>query len=751
MQICGLYFTKPIIDWINYTVRTEPLISRRELSRRLCEENNWRSPNGNLKDMSCRKALVELQRRNAISLPVIINKYNFEKNIDPVPIETAQISCSLAELGQLIVRPVNSRHSEESKIWRSLLDTYHYLGSGPLCGAQIRYLIESTVYGPIGAMAFTSASFALKARDQYIGWTEAAKRKNLSQVVCNTRMLIVPTVQVPNLASHALSLTLTRLADNWEERYAIRPVLVETFVDPRWFSGTCYKAANWNYVGDTAGRRDGIAKKIFLRPLCIDWRERLCKAPPILLGEIPRPEEPTNWAEEELGTVCFYDERLKQRLYVLAQDFYNNSGANIPEACGGSKARTVAAYRFFRNKAVSMDVILTPHIESTIERIKEHSVVLAPQDTTVLDYNTHLLTEGLGPLNGKHGGLGLILHDTLAFTENGTPLGVLDAQCWARDLNDLGKSKKRKDLPIEQKESIKWLRSFRKLTEIQQLCPDTMIVSIGDRESDIYELLLEATEKTNVPKLLIRAAGRDRNRKVEDKQLWDFMATQDVKAKLQIHIPRSGSRVARDAWVDLRYAKVDLSPPERCTSYPSITAWAVYLLEEPQTEEAKNPIEWLLLTTAPVESVDDAKQRVEWYSGRWGIEVYHRTLKSGCRISDRQLREADRLEACIGIDMVVAWRIYYLTMLGRETPNVTCTEYFEDIEWKTLCCLITKNPVPPNEPPTIAEAIRMVGRLGGYLDRKGDDPPGTQVLWRGLQRLEMAVEAARLFKIFNKP
>lgn len=269
----------------------------------------------------------------------------------------------------------------------------------------------------------------LAARDTYIGWTELARRTNLNKVLCNARFLIVPSVKVPNLASHALSLALDRLPYDWEERYAIRPVLVETFVDPTRFDGICYKAANWIIVGDSSGRRDGIAKRIFLRPLYAGWQEVLCDAVEPKLGTGFRVETPASWAEEEFGSVRLFDPRLKRRLYTIAEDFYNNCEKSIPEACG-SNARTIGAYRFFQNEAVSMDVLLTAHTEATIERIKEHSVVLAPLDTTTLDYNTHPMTEGLGPTSGEHsGGLGLIMHDTVAFTDNGTPLGVIDAQC----------------------------------------------------------------------------------------------------------------------------------------------------------------------------------------------------------------------------------------------------------------------------------------------------------------------------------
>jgi hypothetical protein len=562
--------------------------------------------------------------------------------------------------------------------------------------------------------------------------------------VGNARFLILPTVKVKNLASHVLSVALSRLPEDWEERYHVRPVLVETFVDPTLFAGTCYKAANWLDVGQSAGRRDGKPKRVFLHPLCPEWREILCSEPPIRLGDIPRPERPEHWAEEEFGTVRLYDNRLKQRLYKIAQDFYGQPQAGIPEACG-CKARTMGAYRLFHNPKVTMDVVLKAHKEATLERIKAERIVLAPQDTTTLNYSTHPMTEGLGPIrNTDDTFMGLLLHDTLAFTEEGTPLGILDAQCWARDPQDRGKRYRRHDLPIEQKESMKWLRSFRKVAELQKLCPDTLLVSIGDRESDLYELFVEAVQDPGGPGLLVRAE-KSRNRKVEEQFLWEFMWHQNVAGSLKIHVPRRGSRKARDAWVDLRFAEVELKAPSRSGPVPAVRVWAVYILEQASDEMVDSPIEWMLLTTVEVKTFEDAQKRVEWYSGRWGIEVYHRTLKSGCRIKDRQLGTADRLETCLGIDMVVAWRIYHLTMLGRETPELPCTVFFKDIEWKALCCYVKKTPIAPQTPPSLREAMFMVGAIGGHLGRKSDGFPGTQTLWRGLQRLETATEMYAIF------
>lgn len=752
MRICGKYFSSAVLDRIRETIKCQPFITRRDLSLRVCEWLDWRSPNGKFQEMSARKALVELDRRGVVELPRQNKDFAFQNPAAAdIECDVAELSCELGALDDVTVSPISSRYCKESKIWRALLDKHHYLGSGQLCGAQLRYVVKSSKYGYLGALSFSSASWALKDRDKHIGWTETARISNLQYVVCNDRFLIVPTVRVKNLASHILALALCRLPEDWEERYNYSPVLVETFVDPSRFSGACYKGAGWICIGKTSGRRDGISKMIFLRPLSEKWKETLCCEPVVGLGEMGRPESPSNWAEEEFGTVRLYDDRLKQRLYTIAQDFYDKPQANIPEA-SGSKARTIGAYRFFNNEKLNIDVILTAHTEATIERIKEHRVVLAPQDTTTLNYTTHPMTEGLGPINNVNDkSIGLILHDTLAFTQNGTPLGVLDAQCWARDPESKGKQNQRKKLPIEQKESIKWLRSYQKVAEIQRLCPETMLISVGDRESDIYELFMEIGKDPNGPKLLVRL-GKNRGRKVGQEPLWEFMARQKVSGALDIHIPRRGSRKARDTRVDIRFSEVELTPPkDKIKNWPTIRAWAVYVLEQQLDEAVASPVEWLLLTTVEVRNFQDAKKRVEWYSGRWGIEVYHRTLKSGCRIKDRQLGTADRLETCLGVDMVVAWRVYHLTMLGRETPEVPCTVFFRDIEWKALCCYVNKDPIPPEEPPTLSAAIYMIGGIGGHLGRKADGPPGTQTLWRGLQRLDTVSEMYAIFTQQQSP
>ncbi|WP_291994675.1 IS4 family transposase [Candidatus Accumulibacter sp. ACC003] len=741
MRVCGQEFSLDILERLRELVASVPEISRRALSRRVCEWLDWRTPAGAWQEGGCRKALAQLAQRQVVELPRAAAPFAPRRQPD---LEVAEVSvcASLEALGAIELVAVGASRSPNAQRWRVLMERHHYLGDKPLCGAQLRYLIRSEHYGWLGGLAFTSASWALHKRDTYIGWEEAARRHNLHRIVANARFLIVPGVEVPNLASHVLGMASRRLPADWEARYGTRPLLLETFVDPTRFTGGCYRAANWIDVGATSGRRDGVEKRIFLYPLAARWKAQLCAAPALRLAPPPRPEAPANWAAEEFASVRWYDGRLKERLCAIAQDFYHHSQASIPEACG-ARARTVAAYRFFKNAKVNMQVILTPHIESTIERIRQHRVVLAPQDTTTLNYSHHPATDGLGPVNTQRDqSTGLLLHDTLAFSVEGTPLGILDAQCWARDADDKGKSQKRKDLPIEKKESMKWLKSFARLAEIQALCPQTQLVSMGDREADVFDLFALAARDAAGPKLLVRAE-RTRARRVEDEALWDFMSRQALAGELTLQLPRRGKRSARQAQLTLRFSEVTLQAPKN-SALPSVGAWAVHLLEGAAADDGE-PIEWMLLTTVPVTTFAEAVERTEWYAARWRIEVFHRTLKSGCRIKDRQLGSATRLQACLGVDMVVAWRIYHLAMLGREMPDHPCTAFFEEVEWKALYCYHHQTTLTPAEPPSMAEATRMLGAIGGHLGRRRDGPPGPQVLWRALQLLDTATQMYVLF------
>jgi hypothetical protein len=495
-------------------------------------------------------------------------------------------------------------------------------------------------------------------------------------------------------------------------------VLLETFVDSARQRGSCYRAANWIEIGATRGRgrqdrsrsARGVPKRIFVQPLCRHWRRRLASArAPVVAARPP----PADWAAQEFGAVKLPDARLRRRLFTLARDFYARPSANVPQACG-SRARTKAAYRFFDHPKTTMNTLLTAHYQATAARLEREPVVLAVQDSTSLNYTAHAATEGLGPIGTEpDGAQGLHLHSTLAFTPAGTPLGFIDVQCWARAANDFGKKKRRHRTPIEHKESNKWLHSYRASAALAARHRGTHIVSVGDREADLYELFALAARTEHGPGLLVRAA-HNRALAHEQERLWPSVQAQPVAGVQQLAVPRQGNRQARCAQLEVRFAAVSLTAPQAQRGQPPIAVWAVLAQERVRPADGK-PLEWMLLSTVPVVSVEQAVEKLQWYAQRWGIEVLHRTLKSGCRIEDRQLGNDERLQACLAIDLVVAWRIYHLTKLGREVPQAPCTVYFEEPQWQSLMIFTNRDPVPPREPPTLREAIRRVAGLGGFL------------------------------------
>ena len=203
-----------------------------------------------------------------------------------------------------------------------------------------------------------------------------------------------------------------------------------------------------------------------------------------------------------------------------------------------------------------------------------------------------------------------------------------------------------------------------------------------------------------------------------------------------MELPRTAKRQARTGRVEVRYAEVTLQAPKRKPKLGPVTVWVVTAMEV-GAPPGQEPVEWKLITTVEVKTLAQALEVIEWYAQRFQIEVFHRTLKSGCKIEDRQLGNAERLEGCLAIDMVVAWRIVHLTKLGREVPDVPCTVFFEEAQWKALVAFVTEDARVPDQPPTLREAIRMMAiRLGGFLGRKCDGEPGAEVIWKALQRLD---------------
>jgi hypothetical protein len=464
---------------------------------------------------------------------------------------------------------------------------------------------------------------------------------------------------------------------------------------------------------------------------------------------------PASWVVDEMKSADLKDKRLDRRLNSILSDFSERPTASISAACGGYKEMT-AAYRFFNNDKVNFDDVLQPHIESAYLRIAAQQVVLLVPDTTEVDVTRpEQQVLGAGSLDGNSR-RGVFLHLMGAFTPDGTPLGTVQATPWVRPDDKLpASSKTRAELaatPIEEKESYRWLLSMRKAREIAALHPQTQIVYVADSEADIFEVIAEGMVAPRTLGFIIRAC-HDRalvDGSGEAKTALDHLREEvlagpvlythtikirgrDPKVACEVR-GRRQPRQTRTAEVEVRAVQVTLRAPWRKDRLlPDVTVNAV-LVTEVNPPDDDVPVEWLLLTTLSIDNIDQVHLVVEYYCTRWMVEIFFRTLKSGCRVEERRFEKIDRLLPCLAVYLIVTWRTLYVVRLGRGCPEIICEAIFEPAEWKSVYQVV-KGERPPKQPPQLQEMVRIVAQLGGYVSRKRDDEPGPQTVWLGLQRM----------------
>jgi hypothetical protein len=473
------------------------------------------------------------------------------------------------------------------------------------------------------------------------------------------------------------------------------------------------------------------------------------------------------WILQETAAADMGDERLDRRFGIVLNAMSQKPSLKFPAGCNG-RAEMEAAYRFLDNDKVGKDQILFPHRSATLERIRAEKVVLIPQDTTELDMTRpREIMEGVGPLNDGSR-VGFHDHLLLAFTPEGVPLGAVAADIWARDFDEFDKDAdqkraERRAKSIEDKESHRWLAGYRETCRVAQEAPETLVVCLSDSEGDIYECLLEGQTETGARKAewIIRAC-QDRGLIVDKgadancpTRLRAQVASTTILGYLTVHArgrepkskddrKRKQARDARTAELTVQAVRVRLRGPERPGGkLPNIDVNCV-LVTEPNPPEGSEPIEWLLLTSLPIDTIEQALTVVNFYCGRWHIEIYFRILKSGCKVEESQLEKAERFLPYLALCMIVAWRVQYVMMLGRECPDLPCNVAFDDDEWKAAYTVV-KNQPPPKKPPSLKTMVGLVASLGGYLGRKGDGEPGPKTVWVGLQRLTDLVRGWRAF------
>jgi hypothetical protein len=455
-------------------------------------------------------------------------------------------------------------------------------------------------------------------------------------------------------------------------------------------------------------------------------------------------QETEVWFDRELAGSGFADGRLAKRLRVLVAAMGNALGSPIPLACQ-DWANTKAAYRFFSNERVGEAEILAGHFQATRDRFAAtEGPILVLQDTTEFTFQRER-PDGIGITysinSGKdkagrsrmHTVCGLLMHSSLAVTTEGLPLGLAAIKFWNRQKFKGTAALKRKinptRVPIEQKESVRWLENLRQSTALFG-APERCI-HIGDRESDIYELFCLSQQLGThflVRRCVDRLAG-DGNHTIADE-----LRSVDVAGRHDIQIANDAG-LLKTTSVDIKFGSTHVLPPiGKQKRYPALTLTVLHAREAEEPTD-RPPIDWQLITDLPIRSFGEAIEKLQWYALRWKIETLHKILKSGCRAEQARLRTADRLVRLIAVFCILSWRVFWMTMINRTAPTAEPGLALTDIETKLLDKLVPDRSRSPPTEPILAKYITKIARLGGYLARASDPPPGNIVMWRGLTRL----------------
>lgn len=786
VRIAGRWVSKHVLARLSTISLSNDRPVRCSLVRDFCRWTNWRNRKGELCYASANVALNRLEKQGLVTLPPPAHRAmrkQARQLVDdkkPLP-RPPQLGAGVEPITLQLIR---DQADPDHGLWNRLIIREHPLQAAPLVGAQLRYLI-STPKGVIGALGVGPASYHLECRDQWIGWNHLTRQANLPQVIGLARFLIRPGVCSPSLASRIYRLLLDRVASDWQQRYGLKPVLIETFVERSTQTGTSLSAANWRRLGQSRGRgRSSPSAKVCPKSTkdvwvcelegnarsCLLHRPEPCAVPRSLFYGASSD----SWVGEELDGLDLGSVRLEKRFALMLDSRWKNPERSFFRSFGDASAGK-AAYRLIENPqaAVCFQSLLAPHQQQTHRRMAAESLVLLAQDTTALSYNTLHKTTGLGSVgDNSNPGRGLWLHSMQAFRTDGIPLGCAWAKLWARE----GESDtdQRHEQSMSEKESVRWIQAYQAALRMARSMPQTHVLVGGDRESDIFELFDQTETATPNLHLLVRAQ-HDRVL-TEGHKLWTQLLQQEVQGTMEVRVCRRGDRPARQAILEVRWSRIESAPPQVALkkSWQPITLYAV-LAREIDPPQGQEPIEWVLLTDWKVQSLKMAVRVVKWYGLRWGIECWHQTLKDVCGVETRQMESASALERALVLDMIVAWRALMLCRLGKEHPALKASLFYSAQELAVLEVYKHKlpqhaqsevsspateqttapqledkaeqrasdksRPAPKTKPSasgsslTLFQANLLVAMLAGFWARRGDGHPGPKLIAQGLMIL----------------
>ncbi len=693
------HFGEETVRWLRSAAAAGA--GRRSLAAGLCEREDWTNAAGAPCIASARLALPKIAERYGITLPQAGSPVAPGQPLPDHP--DVRFSGTLAELGGVGLEMAET--AEQRRALRGMMESHHPQGDPSNPGALLFYWIGSERLGRVGGLCFHAANWHQRARDAYIGWSGRERMAKLGLLVQNSRFLILPGVEVPHLASHVLGLAARRLPDDWERLHGVRPAMAFTYVGAE-RPGTAYAAAGWELAGTTSGhppghRREGAeACGVWMRPLDPDWRDRMCRGPetPRWLGPAPAIPEDADWAELEFGLCGHPDGRVRSRILAMGKAWETRPGEPVAVVFAGKRDQG-AAYRLLSNPRVSMDDIIESHRMATVQRCRAEREVLAIQDTTMLDFSgLKGSTGGLAKLGGGSGSVGIPAHVTLAVSASGRGLGVLAIDASFREgvtvkadrrRGDTGRAEPEPDRAAETEtpdggsESRRWLESLALAQEVGRTSPGTRMVTVCDREGDIWDMFEAQAEDPAAAGLLVRSSASTRRSVIAGGEVVDLMehvSGLPAAGTRVVHVAARGgitgsrgrkavrARPARTAETEIRVARVELKAPGR--SRQTLPVTAVLASETTTPPKGGRRLSWLLLSSDAKPDLQGAIDTVRRYEARWTIEEYFRTLKQCTRIEDRQLDEADDLRCCLAFDAVTAWRVFDIqrAVEGRARP-----------------------------------------------------------------------------------
>lgn len=698
VRMCGHWISKALLGRITARTLGPNPPTRQELLKEFCRRAHWRDRKGKFCLSSANICVKRLEQHGLVRLPPPAPRAprsSKRKLLDdglPLP-SLPKLPKYAEQILDLRLSLIADDKSPQHFIWNRIISREHPLKGAPLVGSQLRYLILAGDQ-VVGAFGFGPASFYLSCRDCWIGWDAQAMEQNRHLVIGLSRFLLRPGLRCANLASRSYQLVSRQVREDWFQRYGVRPVLVETYVDRSTQTGKSLVAASWLRIGQSLGRgRSTFSKKA--RPHSVkdvwvwQWDSQAravlqehtwpVVAPRSIFTQSPQD----HWVKEELDGLDLGHAKLHRRFVQMLQDRWAHPDWSFYTSFGGA-AGGKAAYAFIENPRADLQfqTLLAPHFSHTRQRMAAEAVVVLAQDTTPLSYNSLQQTTGLGPIGDeRHPGRGLLLHSLQAFRLDGIPLGCAWAHLWAREANS--DTAERNAQSIDQKESVRWVNAFQGAARIAAQMPQTAILVSGDRESDIIDLYDRSSVAVPNLHFLVRAQ-HDRVLDSGEK-LWDYLSRQPSGGTMTVQIPRNTDRPARTATLELRWAKIQIKPPRvGCkNSWGTLELWTL-MAREIKPPAGAEPIEWVLLTDWKIDSLKTARRLVRWYALRWGIECWHQVLKDVCKVETRQMKSAQALGRALALDMIVAWRVLLLCRLGKAHPHLPASVLYSPEELAIL-------------------------------------------------------------------